>query len=138
MFIFSLTYLKPINEVEKQLPQHINYLERHYQSSSDFKYLASLLKYALNETQAFVHFDQQKIKRTDGVIPTKTRELIALAIALTMQCAYCIDVHVKGAKRAGASVDELAELISISASVRAGATMAHGLLAMRLFEQNNS
>lgn len=55
-----------------------------------------------------------------------------------MQCAYCIDVHVKGAKRAGASVDELAELISISASVRAGATMAHGLLAMRLFEQNNS
>ncbi len=55
-----------------------------------------------------------------------------------MQCAYCIDVHVKGAKRAGVSVDELAELISISASVRAGATMADGLLAMRLFEQNNS
>ena len=109
-----------------------------YQSSSDFKYLASLLKYAPNETQAFIHFDQQKIKRTDGVIPTKTRELIALAIALTMQCAYCIDVHVKGAKRAGVSVDELAELISISASVRSGATMAHGLLAMRLFEQNNS
>ena len=45
MFIFSLTYLKPINEVEKYLPQHIDYLERHYQSSSDFKYLASLLKY---------------------------------------------------------------------------------------------
>ena len=138
MFIFSLTYLKPISEVEKQLPQHIDYLERYYQSSNDFKYLASLLKYAPNETQAFIHFDQQTIKRTDGVIPTKTRELIALAIALTMQCAYCIDVHVKGAKRAGVSVDELAELISISASVRAGATMAHGLLAMRLFEQNNS
>ena len=95
-----------------------------YQSSSDFKYLASLLKHVPNETQAFIHFDQQMIKRTDGVIPTKTRELIALAIALTTQCAYCIDVYVKGAKRAGASVDELAELISISASVRSGATMA--------------
>ncbi|OCG03235.1 YciI family protein [Gilliamella sp. wkB112] len=32
MFIFSLTYLKPINEVEKYLPQHIDYLEHHYQS----------------------------------------------------------------------------------------------------------
>ena len=32
MFIFSLTYLKPINEVEKYLPQHIDYLERYYQS----------------------------------------------------------------------------------------------------------
>ena len=32
MFIFSLTYLKPINEVEKHLPQHIDYLNRYYQS----------------------------------------------------------------------------------------------------------
>lgn len=108
-----------------------------YQFSNDFKYLASLLKYAPYETQAFIHFDHQTIKRSDGIIPTKTRELIALAVALTTQCAYCIDVHVKGAKRAGASIEELAELISISASVRAGATMAHGLLTMRLFEQNN-
>ena len=108
-----------------------------YQSSNDFKYLASLLKYAPHEAQAFIHFDHQTIKRSDGIIPTKTRELIALAVALTTQCAYCIDVHVKGAKRAGARIEELAELISISASVRAGATMAHGLLTVRLFEQNN-
>lgn len=32
MFIFSITYFKPISEVEKYLPQHIDYLERHYQS----------------------------------------------------------------------------------------------------------
>lgn len=32
MFIFSITYLKPISEVEKYLPQHIDYLECHYQS----------------------------------------------------------------------------------------------------------
>ena len=108
-----------------------------YQSREDFKYLACLLKSDPNETQAFIDFDQQTIKRNDGNIPIKTRELIALAIALTTQCAYCIDVHVKGAKRAGASLEELAELISISASVRVGATMAHGLLAMRLFEQKN-
>ena len=75
------------------------------------------------------------IKRREGNIPIKTRELIALAVALTTQCAYCIDVHIKGAKQAGVSEEELAELISISASVKAGATMAHGLLAMRLFEQ---
>ena len=108
-----------------------------YQSSNDFKYLASLLKYAPHEAQAFIHFDHQTIKRSDGIIPTKTRELIALAVALTTQCAYCLDVHVKGAKRTGASIEELTKLISISASVKAGATMAHGLLTIRLFEQNN-
>ena len=50
-----------------------------YQSSNNFKYLASLLKYAPHEAQAFIHFDHQTIKRSDGIIPTKTRELIALA-----------------------------------------------------------
>lgn len=95
------------------------------------------MKYAPHETQAFIHFYHQTIKRIDGIIPTKTRELIALAVALTTQCAYCLDVHVKGAKRTGASIEELTKLISISASVKAGATMAHGLLTIRLFEQNN-
>lgn len=46
MFIFSITYLKPINEVEKYLPQHIDYLERYYQSghfiASGPKYLAKV------------------------------------------------------------------------------------------------
>lgn len=106
-----------------------------YQSSNDFKYTAALLKYAPEETQAFIDFDHKTIKRREGNIPIKTRELIALAVALTTQCAYCIDVHIKGAKQAGVSEEELAELISISASVKAGATMAHGLLAMRLFDQ---
>ena len=102
-----------------------------YQSSNDFKYTAALLKYAPEETRAFIDFDHKTIKRREGNIPIKTRELIALAVALTTQCAYCI----KGAKQAEVSEEELAELISISASVKAGATMAHGLLAMRLFEQ---
>ncbi len=35
MFIFNLTYVKPISEVEKFLPAHINYLEEHY-NSKDF------------------------------------------------------------------------------------------------------
>ena len=60
-----------------------------YQSSNDFKYLASLLKYAPHEAQAFIHFDHQTIKRSDGIIPTKTRELIALAVALTTD-AMCL------------------------------------------------
>lgn len=50
----------------------------------------------------------KQLSEVMGIIPTKIRELIALAVALTTQCAYCIDVHVKGAKRAGASIEELA------------------------------
>lgn len=104
-----------------------------YQSSNDFQYIQKLLALAPEEGNAFMAFDRAA-KRTSGLIPRKTRELISLAVALTTQCAYCLDVHARAAKKAGASAEELAELIAIAAAVRAGATMAHGLLAVRLHE----
>ncbi len=103
-----------------------------YQSPEDIQQIPSLLKLAPTESQAFLAFDHIT-KRKDGTIPLKTREFIALAVALTTQCAYCLDVHTRGAKLAGATEEELAELISIAAAVRAGATMGHGLMALRLF-----
>ena len=104
----------------------------HYQSPEDMQQVPSLLKLAPTESKAFLAFDHIT-KREDGSIPLKTREFIALAVALTTQCAYCLDVHTRGAKLAGATQEELAELISIAAAVRAGATMGHGLMALRLF-----
>lgn len=106
----------------------------HYQSPDDLQHIPSLLNLAPQETNAFLAFNDI-VKRTDGAIPLKTREFIALAVALTTQCTYCIDVHTNGAKRAGATKVELAELIAIAAAVRAGATMGHGLLALRLFDE---
>lgn len=106
----------------------------HYQSPNDLQQIPSLLNLAPQETKAFLEFNNT-VKRTDGYIPIKTREFIALAVALTTQCAYCIDVHINGAKHAGATKEELAELISIAAVVRSGATMGHGLLALRLFDE---
>jgi len=106
----------------------------YYQSPNDLKQIQLLLTLAPEETNAFIAFDHE-VKRTTGQIPIKTREFIALAVALTTQCAYCIDVHTIGAKRAGATKQELAELVGIAAAVRAGATMGHGLLALRLFDE---
>ncbi|WP_261831532.1 carboxymuconolactone decarboxylase family protein [Leminorella grimontii] len=104
-----------------------------YQSPDDFQQTASLLNLAPQEGAAFMAFDHA-VRREDGHIPPKVREFIALAVALTTQCAYCLDVHTKRAKRAGATGEELAELVTIAAAVRSGATMGHGLMALRLFE----
>lgn len=106
----------------------------HYQLPEDLKQINLLSKLAPQETNAFIAFDQE-VKRTNGQIPAKTREFIALAVALTTQCAYCIDVHTKRAKYLGTTKQELGELIGIASAVRAGATMGHGLLALRLFDE---
>jgi AhpD family alkylhydroperoxidase len=74
--------------------------------------------------KAFVAFDEAALK--DGVIPLKYKELMAVAVALTTQCPYCIEIHTKRARKAGASEQELAETTLVAAALRAGAAMTHG------------
>ena len=51
--------------------------------------------------KAFWAFD--KVSVADGVIPVKYKELMAIAVALTTQCPYCIEVHRQEALKAGAT-----------------------------------
>jgi AhpD family alkylhydroperoxidase len=51
---------------------------------------------------------------------------MAVAVALTTQCPYCIEIHASRAKAAGASEQELAETTLVAAALRAGAAMTHG------------
>ncbi|MFO0874151.1 MAG: carboxymuconolactone decarboxylase family protein [Phycisphaerales bacterium] len=86
-----------------------------------FELLGSLAPEAFS---AFVAFDAAAVR--DGAIPVKYKELIAVAVALTTQCPYCIEIHAKNAKKAGATEQELAETTLVAAALRAGAAMTHG------------
>jgi AhpD family alkylhydroperoxidase len=72
----------------------------------------------------FVTFDKAAFK--DGAVPVKYKELMAVAVGLTTQCPYCIEVHTKRAKAAGATEQELAETTLVAAAIRAGGAVAHG------------
>ena len=61
-----------------------------------------------------------------GVIPLKYKELMAVAVALTTQCPYCIEIHSQRARKAGATGQELAETTLVTAALRAGGAMTHG------------
>ena len=62
----------------------------------------------------------------DGAPSKKTKELIAVAVALTTQCEYCLTIHTEFAKKAGATDEELAEVTFVAAALRAGAAITHG------------
>jgi len=66
----------------------------------------------------------------DGALPLKVKELIAVAVAVTTQCPYCIEAHVKKAKAAGATEAELTEATLVSAALRAGGSVTHGTHAI--------
>ena len=86
--------------------------------------LAALGQHAGEAFQAFQAFD--KAAFAAGALSVKQKELIAVAVALTTQCAYCIEVHKQKAIAAGASEAELAETIMVAAAIRAGGAVAHG------------
>lgn len=72
----------------------------------------------------------------DGAIPEVTKHLIAIAVAHTTQCPYCIRSHTKDALRHGASKEEIMEAIWVAAEMRAGAAVAHSALAIDEMEKN--
>ena len=61
----------------------------------------------------------------EGVLTEREKALIALAVAHTVQCPYCIDIHSGNVRKAGASEDELVEAAMVAASLRAGAAVTH-------------
>jgi AhpD family alkylhydroperoxidase len=79
--------------------------------------------------QAFWAFD--KAAMSDGAIPVKYKELMALAVAFTTQCPYCIEIHSGKARHAGAIDAEIAEVVTIAAALRAGAAITHGTHAFQ-------
>ncbi|MBI3867383.1 MAG: carboxymuconolactone decarboxylase family protein [Verrucomicrobia bacterium] len=78
--------------------------------------------------KAFWAFDKAAV--AEGAIPVKYKELIAVAVALTTQCPYCISIHSGNARRAGAVDAELTEAGMIAAALRAGAAVTHATHAL--------
>ena len=55
----------------------------------------------------------------------KTRQLIALAVAVTTRCDGCITVHTDAAIKAGASKEEIAEALGVAVALNAGAALVY-------------
>jgi AhpD family alkylhydroperoxidase len=78
--------------------------------------------------KAFWAFD--KLSVADGAISVKYKELIAVAVAVTTQCPYCIEIHANNARRAGATDAELTEATIVAAALRAGGAITHASHAL--------
>jgi AhpD family alkylhydroperoxidase len=68
-----------------------------------------------------------------GHFDTKTRELMALAVAITLRCDGCIATHTAAALKAGATKEELAEALGVAVSVNAGAALVYATRTLDAF-----
>jgi AhpD family alkylhydroperoxidase len=68
----------------------------------------------------------QAVFNPNGALDTKTKELIGLAVAAQIPCAYCVYAHTQGAKHAGATDAQIKEAIGAAALVRKWSTELNG------------
>lgn len=109
----------------------------HYHDENDLKLMREMRKLAPEDFSAWLNLNAI-VGRENGAIPKKYRELIALAVACTTQCPYCIEAHAGAAKAAGAVREEVVEAAFIAAALRAGGAATHGAMALKFFDQQKA
>ena len=66
----------------------------------------------------------------EGALSAREKSLIALAVAHTEQCPYCIDAYTKDGLQRGVTKEEMMEAIHVGAAIKSGATLVHGVQMM--------
>ena len=61
----------------------------------------------------------------DGALTTLQKQLMAVAVALTTPCPYCIEIHTKETRKVAATDPQLSEAALVAAALRAGGTITH-------------
>ena len=107
-----------------------NYPQRYQEVSDQMGRLAEDLP---GPMKAFMELHEASVK--PGALDGKTKELIALGIAITVRCDGCIAYHVHDALQAGASRREVAETIGVAVMMGGGPSVVYGAEAHAALEQ---
>ena len=97
-----------------------------YHEKKDLALMKDMRQLAPADFDVWLSLDKT-VGRTDGAIPQKYRELIAVAVAVTTQCRHCIEHHAKRARKAGCGEEELAEATMVATALRDEDPCAVGL-----------
>ncbi|MEW5735865.1 MAG: arsenosugar biosynthesis-associated peroxidase-like protein [Thermodesulfobacteriota bacterium] len=72
-------------------------------------------------------FDYYQEVFSAGALTEREKALVALGVALTVQCPYCIDAYTRAGLDKGASPEEMTEVAHIACAIRGGASLVHGV-----------
>lgn len=107
-------------------------MDRNHQMLRDLREPTESLRGALPEPwTAFTSLHRAVL--AEGVVPTRLKEAAALAISVVKRCDGCIAYHAKGAARAGATPEEVAEMLGVALLMDGGTASVYAPLAWEAF-----
>ena len=63
----------------------------------------------------------------EGALTEREKSLIALAVAHTVQCPYCIDAYTQSCLEKGSNLEQMTEAVHVACAIRGGASLVHGM-----------
>ena len=99
-----------------------------YYDPKDLKKFSTISEW--NQELGAKFFDYYSSVFKDGALSAREKALIALAVAHTEQCPYCIDAYTKDALERGITKEEMMEAIHAGAAIKSGASLVHGVQMM--------
>ncbi len=98
----------------------------HYYESKDLKRFSEVGKFAPSLMEKFFQY-YNEATGTEGALTKREKSLIALAVAHSKQCPYCIDAFTVQCLEAGGNPEQMTEAIHVAAAMEAGMTLVHGV-----------
>ena len=97
----------------------------HYYHAQDLKKFTKIGDFG--KELADKYFDYYGAVFADGALTAREKSLIALAVAHTVQCPYCIDAYTTGSLEKGATPEQMTEAVHVAAAIRGGASLVHAV-----------
>ena len=99
-----------------------------YYHADDLKKFARIGEFG--KELADKYFDYYNAVFAEGALSAREKSLIALAVAHTVQCPYCIDAYTTDATEKGYSEKQMMEAVHVAAAIRSGSSLVHGVQMM--------
>ena len=103
-------------------------MEKSYYNPEDLKKFGNITEF--QKELGDKYFDYYGSVFKDGALTEREKSLIALAVAHTVQCPYCIDAYTEDTIKKGYSNEQMMEAVHVAAAIRSGSSLVHGVQMM--------
>jgi len=97
-----------------------------YFESDDLKKFGDIGRHGKEHADLFFKY-YGAVTGQDGALTKREKALIALAVAHSEKCPYCIDAYTTACLEAGANPQQMTEAVHVAAAMKAGITLAHSI-----------
>ena len=110
-----------------------SFMKETYYNPKDLKKFGDITE--LQPEMGDKFFDYYNSVFKEGALTAREKALIALAVSHAIQCPYCIDAYTSGALAKGADEEQMMEAVHVSAAIRGGASLVHGVQMMNQIKE---